>query len=576
MPNLLIVLVAVALFFVVNYFLTRDRKKLKRYREEWDTGKFIRQNEATESISSYWLNKKNSKASYDGVDQLTWNDLSMDKVFQKLNYTQTTVGSEYLFNQLREINPSLEKKEEDEHLYTVVASNQGLREKILLLLSGLGKRDFTNSTSFFYDINSKKVRNGFVYYLLAFLPIASIALLFFNLKWGLFCLLASFLINTIIYYRNKSMLEYDLVSVTYIASIIHTGKRFSSVNQSEFNSYENRFKDNMKPLKKVLFLSNISSLGNKGGGEFDVIFEYIRILFLLDFISYNKIVKTISDHQKEYHEVWQLIGKLDAAIAVAFYRKSLGTYCTPKFVDKEELLFENMAHPLIHNPVTNTSALGKSTLVTGSNASGKSTYIKAIAINAILAQTINTVIAEKWIMKPSYIATSMAIQDNVLDGDSYFIAEIKSLKRIVRLIEEGKPCISFVDEILKGTNTVERIAASAAMMEWLSSNKGMNIIASHDIELTEIASHVYTNYHFRESIENGEVQFDYTIHPGPSNTRNAIKLLEVLGYPQTITEKANKLAENFVEKKEWEEISEQIENSKKPRLIGNNVTYTKD
>ena len=272
------------------------------------------------------------------------------------------------------------------------------------------------------------------------------------------------------------MLEYDLLSITYIASIINTGKRFSSVNQSEFDPYEKRFKENMKPLKKILFLSNISSLGNKGGGEFDAIFEYIRILFLLDFISYNKIVKTISIHQEEYREVWQLIGKLDAAIAVAFYRKSLDTYCTPKFVDKEELLFENMAHPLINDPVTNTSALGKCTLVTGSNASGKSTYIKAIAINAILAQTINTVLAEKWIMKPSYLATSMAIQDNVLNGDSYFIAEIKSLKRIVQLIEEGKPCLSFVDEILKGTNTVERIAASAAMMEWLSSNKGRALL----------------------------------------------------------------------------------------------------
>ena len=246
------------------------------------------------------------------------------------------------------------------------------------------------------------------------------------------------------------------------------------------------------------------------------------------------------------------IGELDAAVAVAFYRKSLDTYCTPNFVDIEELSFEKIAHPLIKNPVTNTSCLGKSTLVTGSNASGKSTYIKAIAINAILAQTINTVLAESWTMKRSYIVTSMAIQDNVLDGDSYFIAEIKSLKRIIRLIEAGKPVISFIDEILKGTNTIERIAASAAMMEWLSSNKGMNVIASHDIELTEMARHAYTNYHFRESIENGEVLFDYKIHSGPSKTRNAIKLLELLDYPESVTKKASGLARHFTEWREWE------------------------
>ena len=245
---------------------------------------------------------------------------------------------------------------------------------------------------------------------------------------------------------------------------------------------------------------------------------------------------------------------MDAAIAVAYYRKSLDTYCRPAFIEDENLLFENIAHPLIPNPVTNTSILGKSTLVTGSNASGKSTYIKAVAINAILAQSINTVLATKWTMKPSYIVTSMAIQDNVLDGDSYFIAEIKSLKRIIRLIEEGKPVISFIDEILKGTNTIERIAASASMMEWLASNKGMNLIASHDIELTEMTRKIYTNYHFRESIENREVLFDYKIHAGPSVTRNAIKLLEILAYPEGITERANTLAKHFTEWRNWEEI----------------------
>lgn len=148
-----------------------------------------------------------------------------------------------------------------------------------------------------------------------------------------------------------------------------------------------------------------------------------------------------------------------------------------------------------------------------------------------------------------------AIQDSLLDGDSYFIAEIKSLKRIIKLSEEKKPIISFIDEILKGTNTIERISASAAMMRWLSVNQGMTIIASHDIELTEIAGELYSNYHFRESIKNNEVFFDYKIHDGPSMTRNAIKLLEVLDYPESVTIKANQLAQHFTEVREWKRIT---------------------
>ena len=91
----------------------------------------------------------------------------------------------------------------------------------------------------------------------------------------------------------------------------------------------------MKPIKKVLFLSNIASIG-KGNGELDVLFEYVRIIFLLDFISYNKIVKTISKNKAEYRKLWETIGQLDAGIAVSFYRKTLENYCLPTFCEDEK------------------------------------------------------------------------------------------------------------------------------------------------------------------------------------------------------------------------------------------------
>ena len=95
------------------------------------------------------------------------------------------------------------------------------------------------------------------------------------------------------------------------------------------------------------------------------------------------------------------------------------------------------------------------------------------------------------------------------------------------------------------------------MMEWLSLNKGINVIASHDIELTEDGKAWYANHHFRESIENGEIRFDYKVHPGPSITRNAIRLLEILDYPASITDTANGLAQHFTRLREWKEIGEQ-------------------
>lgn len=548
------IIIAIVLILIYQFFIG-NRKKLKKIRREWDEGKYIGVKEDVQSVSSYWKNKKLSKDFYDGIDQLTWDDLAMQEVFETLNYTKTSVGSEYLFNQLRDIDPEMTGIDEKEKLYTLLGNNHRVREKALLILSRLGKRNYADTSSYFFKLKDRKITHDYMYVILASLPILSIILMAFNIKYGLFSLLGSFLLNLGIYYRNRKLLENDLQSITYVAAIINTGKSLAAIQDPSFKVYQNIFKGEGKGLRKTSFWGKVLSMGGNKGGDFDVLVEYFRIVFLLDFIAYNQIVKTMVTYRKAYKQLWESIGELDAAIAVAFYRKSLSQYTIPEFVDKEALLFEDLSHPLLKNPVTNSSRLDKTTLITGSNASGKSTYIKAIAINAILAQTIHTVLAKNWTMKPSYIVTSMAIQDSLLDGDSYFIAEIKSLKRIIKLSEEKKPIISFIDEILKGTNTIERISASAAMMRWLSVNQGMTIIASHDIELTEIAGELYSNYHFRESIKNNEVLFDYKIHDGPSMTRNAIKLLEVLDYPESVTIKANQLAQHFTEVREWKRIT---------------------
>jgi DNA mismatch repair ATPase MutS len=198
----------------------------------------------------------------------------------------------------------------------------------------------------------------------------------------------------------------------------------------------------------------------------------------------------------------------------------------------------------------------QTTLVTGSNASGKSTYVKSIAISCILAQTIQTAIAEKFVMQPGHVLTSMAVEDNISEGDSYFVAEIKSVKRLLDKIATKEYCYCFVDEILKGTNTVERIAASSSIVAWLSQTNSLSMVATHDIELTEMLKTTCENWHFSEQIDEDEgISFDYRVKKGAAKTRNAIALLSVLEYPDTIVTNAKHAAQHFDEQRTWLDLN---------------------
>jgi DNA mismatch repair ATPase MutS len=116
---------------------------------------------------------------------------------------------------------------------------------------------------------------------------------------------------------------------------------------------------------------------------------------------------------------------------------------------------------------------------------------------------------------------------------------------------QSRPCTCYIDEILRGTNTIERIAASAAVLKYIHMQNSLIIAASHDIELTSILAGDYDNYHFSEQITQEGVQFDYKLKEGPSKTRNAIKLLSSLGFDQAITDHAYELAKGYETNKTW-------------------------
>jgi len=149
----------------------------------------------------------------------------------------------------------------------------------------------------------------------------------------------------------------------------------------------------------------------------------------------------------------------------------------------------------------------------------------------------------------------MALKDNISSGESYYIAEIKSLKRIIDSLNPDIPCLCLIDEVLRGTNTVERIAASSELLFYLSRNNCLPLAATHDLELGRILAKYYMNYHFQEYVTDNDIVFDYKIYPDISSTRNAIKLLKLMGYGDIIVDSSEERAKVFLEYGKWKEIS---------------------
>ncbi len=292
--------------------------------------------------------------------------------------------------------------------------------------------------------------------------------------------------------------------------------------------------------------------GTGSGNLIDIFLDYLRMIFHLDLIKFNHMLSQMRIHREDIDEMLGILGKIETIIAIGAFREGCADFCVPFFTQKKAICAKNVYHPLIEKPVKNDISADRGVLITGSNASGKSTFLKTIAINSLLAQTIHTALADSFQTGLFRICSSMALRDDIVSGDSYYIVEIKALKRIMdELKRDGRPVLCFVDEVLRGTNTVERIAASAQILESLAAENCLCFAATHDIELTHLLQRDYKNHHFEEEIRYDDILFSYKIMDGRAVTRNAIRLLGIMGYEDQIVRRAEKMAEDFIACGSW-------------------------
>lgn len=199
-----------------------------------------------------------------------------------------------------------------------------------------------------------------------------------------------------------------------------------------------------------------------------------------------------------------------------------------------------LGHPLIPAAARVTNdfeirTLGEVEILTGSNMAGKSTFLKTVGVNLCLAYAGAPVVAARFVAQPFRLHACIRITDSIVDGFSYFYAEVKCLKRLLLELgaQDDLPLLYLVDEIFRGTNNRERLIGSRAYIRSLLGARGAGLIATHDLELARLAEDnaLAHNFHFRDEVGEGRLVFDYLLHPGPSPTTNALKIMEMEGLP---------------------------------------------
>lgn len=224
-------------------------------------------------------------------------------------------------------------------------------------------------------------------------------------------------------------------------------------------------------------------------------------------------------------------------------REQLPYYCKPSKNETGERLYaDGVYHPLITKCVPNDVSLSdKSMLITGSNMSGKTSFIRAVAINLLTAKTLNICFAKEFRIDTNRRLYSVIhTEDNLLEGKSYFFQEVENVKAALDKGKEGNYLLIF-DELFKGTNTMERIAINSAVFSDLAKTDNLVLASTHDLELTALLHNQYELYHFSETITDDKLQFDYKLKEGVAKEGNAIRILELCGYPSELVQSAKNI-----------------------------------
>ena len=277
--------------------------------------------------------------------------------------------------------------------------------------------------------------------------------------------------------------------------------------------------------------------------KFDLRLSIVGLLFFNSFLLWDirqmMALNEWRNKNRNFLQHWfELIGEMEVLNSLSALHFNHPSWCFPK-IQNEHFILEGkqIGHPLIAEGkrVDNDfsiSGIAKTGLITGSNMAGKSTFLRSLGVNLVLAQMGAVVCAENFTFSPVRLMSSMRIADNLAENTSTFYAELKKLKTIIEAVNRKEKVFILLDEILRGTNSYDRHIGSAALIAQLVRENAVAVIATHDVELATLKDKFKNNienYHFDVQVEGEELYFDYKLKTGICQSLNASILMKKIG-----------------------------------------------
>ena len=522
-------------FIVLVIIHKKVTNKIKRYDNYLTIIK-----EYEDRTNDNWKNFKETGIEFIDINKDLFYDLDIvgnNSLFQLVNVAKSIGGKRNLANEFNKVN--LTEKEMLDRQATVKELTENFDfnidfQECLLSYKHIQQNDFSKITK---KLNVNKSSNLFSFILNILFSLISITTLILsltnviNVSIFLICFLFNFFFSYIVIIVNKQ--DYNPIS-DCSRKLSNLKPLFDLVNNTSFDSEEliKLQKDINEGKESIDKLANLSSLDSL---RVNFISNFIiNGLFPLNSLILSKYKKVITDESvNKINLSIKAIEQLEMLLSLTTIKLIKENSVTPIYTNNTKIDVQDIKHPMLNENVCIANDFISNddiNIITGSNMSGKSSFMKTIAVNLILANCGSNVCATSFTFTFLRMFTSIKVSDDINKNISTFYGELLRIKNIIDYSKEiTYPMIVFIDEIFKGTNYNDRIFGAKEIIKLLSTLNCIVIISTHDFELCQIDNKSIYNYHFEERYENGNIIFDYKLLKGKCKTTNARFLMNSIG-----------------------------------------------